>query len=170
MTGQQMEIATLRNPWRKSVQRPETSIKAESPKHKRAMALYFLAHFIGDTHQPLHAGYAACRGGNDIEVTFFGKKTNLHEVRTFGILPLHRRAGAHLWANLGIVPLSSLVDVAVWMLMSVADHGLAHSRWEQGRRRVRAEDRGPRARFVYIPVHRDQDRARRGYNRQEGRG
>jgi nuclease S1 len=40
-------------------------------EHDRLLALMFLAHFVGDVHQPLHAIEDA-RGGNDIKVTVFG--------------------------------------------------------------------------------------------------
>ncbi len=45
---------------------------------ERREALKFLAHFIGDVHQPLHASYAADRGGNRLLVTFYGEAVNLH--------------------------------------------------------------------------------------------
>jgi len=40
--------------------------------------LRFLTHLIGDLHMPLHVGRREDRGGNRIDVTFFGEKTNLH--------------------------------------------------------------------------------------------
>ena len=43
-------------------------------------ALRFLVHFVGDVHQPLHVGRRADLGGNTVEVTLFGEKTNLHSV------------------------------------------------------------------------------------------
>lgn len=43
-------------------------------------ALKFLTHFIGDLHQPLHAGYGDDRGGNDTAVTAWGESRNLHSV------------------------------------------------------------------------------------------
>lgn len=43
-------------------------------------ALCFLAHFIGDLHQPLHAGRSDDRGGNSISVNFFGEVVNLHSL------------------------------------------------------------------------------------------
>jgi len=43
-------------------------------------ALEFLTHFVGDVHQPLHVSYEDDRGGNDVSVSFFGKKSNLHSV------------------------------------------------------------------------------------------
>lgn len=42
------------------------------PKAARAEALKFVGHFVGDLHQPLHAGRAADRGGNTLRVDFFG--------------------------------------------------------------------------------------------------
>ena len=47
---------------------------------KKAEALRFLVHFVGDVHQPLHVGRRADRGGNSIQVTWFDESTNLHEV------------------------------------------------------------------------------------------
>ncbi|MXX04684.1 MAG: S1/P1 nuclease [Gemmatimonadetes bacterium] len=49
-------------------------------KKERVDALRFLVHFVGDIHQPLHAGYASDRGGNDVRVRWFGENTNLHTV------------------------------------------------------------------------------------------
>jgi len=43
-------------------------------------ALTFLVHFVGDVHQPLHVSYASDRGGNDVQVDFFGESANLHAV------------------------------------------------------------------------------------------
>ena len=46
----------------------------------RQAALRFIVHLVGDLHQPLHAGNATDRGGNDVKVTWFGRATNLHSV------------------------------------------------------------------------------------------
>eukprot|EP00262_Sarcandra_glabra_P011840 TRINITY_DN2924_c0_g1_i1.p1 TRINITY_DN2924_c0_g1~~TRINITY_DN2924_c0_g1_i1.p1 ORF type:complete len:298 (+),score=39.06 TRINITY_DN2924_c0_g1_i1:89-982(+) len=43
-------------------------------------SLMFLAHFMGDVHQPLHAGYEEDEGGNTIVVHWYRRKTNLHHV------------------------------------------------------------------------------------------
>jgi hypothetical protein len=48
------------------------------PDAVRAQALKFLVHFVGDAHQPLHAGYARDRGGNTVQIQLDGKGTNLH--------------------------------------------------------------------------------------------
>lgn len=47
---------------------------------ERAEALKFVVHFVGDIHQPLHAGNRDDKGGNDYQVQFDGKGTNLHRV------------------------------------------------------------------------------------------
>jgi hypothetical protein len=56
------------------------------PLTERSEALKFLVHFVADVHQPLHAETRFGsdgkddRGGNDVAVTFFDQKTNLHTV------------------------------------------------------------------------------------------
>jgi hypothetical protein len=45
-----------------------------------AEALKFLVHFVGDLHQPLHLGRKDDKGGNKVDMNWFGKKTNLHSV------------------------------------------------------------------------------------------
>ncbi|TKD55688.1 S1/P1 nuclease [Flavobacterium sp. ASW18X] len=42
--------------------------------------LKFLVHLVGDMHQPMHAGRAADKGGNDIQVRWFNEGSNLHKV------------------------------------------------------------------------------------------
>ncbi len=42
--------------------------------------LFYLFHLIGDLHQPLHIGYKDDKGGNSVQVSFFGKGSNLHSV------------------------------------------------------------------------------------------
>lgn len=46
----------------------------------RREALKFLVHFLGDVHQPLHAGYRNDRGGNRFQVSIDGQGSNLHAV------------------------------------------------------------------------------------------
>ena len=55
-------------------------------KVRRAAAVRFLGHFIGDLHQPLHVGNASDWGGNKIEVKWRSKKTNLHAFWDSGML------------------------------------------------------------------------------------
>ena len=46
----------------------------------RARALMFVAHFVGDMHQPLHIAYGSDRGGNNHPITNAPGARNLHSV------------------------------------------------------------------------------------------
>lgn len=48
-------------------------VDRQRPLAERREALKFLVHFVGDVHQPMHAGYADDRGGNDYQVNYRGK-------------------------------------------------------------------------------------------------
>lgn len=53
---------------------------------ERLQALKFVVHFVGDVHQPLHAGRAADRGGNTHQVNVGGEGSNLHALWDSGML------------------------------------------------------------------------------------
>jgi hypothetical protein len=42
--------------------------------------LFYLFHLIGDLHQPLHVGYKDDKGGNTVQISFFGRNGNLHSM------------------------------------------------------------------------------------------
>jgi hypothetical protein len=50
----------------------------DAPIMIRRLALRYVAHLVGDMHQPLHTGRVADRGGVDIVVSYRGATTNLH--------------------------------------------------------------------------------------------
>jgi hypothetical protein len=54
--------------------------------HDDWQALLFLAHHLGDLHQPLHVGFLDDLGGNRTAVYFFGLPNNLHGVWDFALL------------------------------------------------------------------------------------
>ena len=58
----------------------------DRPERERREALKFLVHFIGDLHQPLHAGFAEDRGGNTIAAVYQGAVTSLHRYWDHDIL------------------------------------------------------------------------------------
>lgn len=72
----------------------ETLANPSINPQKRQKALKYLIHFVGDLHQPLHAGQNHDRGGNDVKVDFLGqtvnrftgKPWNLHQVWDNGLL------------------------------------------------------------------------------------
>lgn len=54
-----------------------------TPRAGRVQALAFLLHFVGDLHQPLHAGEKADKGGNDLAAaygTYSPPRFNLHSI------------------------------------------------------------------------------------------
>ena len=53
---------------------------------KRLMALKYLVHFVGDVHQPLHAGYLDDKGGNTYQLQAFMRGSNLHAVWDTGLI------------------------------------------------------------------------------------
>ncbi|GGA67408.1 endonuclease [Arenimonas soli] len=65
---------------------------ASRPRQERIDALKFLVHFVGDAHQPMHAGYPHDRGGNRHQLNYTGKGspegegTNLHGVWDYWIV------------------------------------------------------------------------------------
>ncbi len=60
------------------------------PDSARREALKFVVHFVGDIHQPLHAGSRDDKGGNAYQVQFDGKGSNLHKVWDSGMLNSRR--------------------------------------------------------------------------------
>lgn len=52
----------------------------DTATEQRRTALKFLVHFVGDIHQPMHAGYAADRGGNQFQINYLREGWNLHSV------------------------------------------------------------------------------------------
>lgn len=49
-------------------------------KEDKVFYLKMLVHLIGDLHQPMHVGRKEDKGGNTVQVQWFGKGANLHSV------------------------------------------------------------------------------------------
>jgi len=88
-------------------------------KARKAAALRFLAHHVGDLHQPLHVGNGEDWGGNKIKVNWYGKKANLHGIWDYEIL---KKAGITYPDSLEylqeIKPENSAGDVLAWIRTS----------------------------------------------------
>jgi nuclease S1 len=52
----------------------------------RRIALRFLIHFVQDLHMPLHVGDNNDKGGNQTQVRFFDRGTNMHSLWDSGII------------------------------------------------------------------------------------
>ena len=77
------------------------------PVAARAQALKFLVHFVGDIHQPLHAGHAEDKGGNTIQINFQGKGSNLHRLWDSGLLNTAKRVDSAYLDHLRATPVAS---------------------------------------------------------------
>ena len=53
---------------------------------KRLTALKYVVHFVGDVHQPLHAGYQDDKGGNIYQLQAFERGSNLHALWDTGLI------------------------------------------------------------------------------------
>jgi hypothetical protein len=61
--------------------------------------LKMLVHFVGDLHQPLHAGRGEDKGGNDIQVRWYNEGTNLHSVWDTKMIESYDMSYTELAAN-----------------------------------------------------------------------
>jgi len=66
----------------------QREILADSKRstRERLDALKWVAHFVGDVHQPMHVGYGDDRGGNRIAIILAGQPTNLHSLWDYGLI------------------------------------------------------------------------------------
>jgi hypothetical protein len=66
---------------------------------ERRFALRFLIHSVEDMHMPMHVGDNKDKGGNQTQVRFFDRGSNMHRLFTIGLGddsssdPLWRRVG-----------------------------------------------------------------------------
>ena len=71
----------------------------KSSKEDQAFYLKLLVHLIGDMHQPLHVGKEEDKGGNDFQVRWFNKGTNLHRLWDSGMIEHYNMSYTELAAN-----------------------------------------------------------------------
>lgn len=96
LEGATMEEKALGDAIRAMVGAEDVLRNPKSSRDQKLYALKFLVHFIGDIHQPLHTGRPEDRGGNQVSLTWFGRKDNLHSVWDTGILKIGLE-GAPAW-------------------------------------------------------------------------
>ena len=85
--------------------------------------LKLLAHFIGDLHQPLHVGIADDRGGNKVQVQWFGEGTNLHSVWDYKVIESYNMSYSELAENVNSMSKEDIIklqqsSVIDWMYES----------------------------------------------------
>lgn len=71
----------------------------ELDKEHQALALKMLIHLIGDIHCPMHMARVKDKGGNMMQVQFFGQGLNLHSVWDTAIIDSVHEWGYREWAD-----------------------------------------------------------------------
>lgn len=69
-----------------AIERQTKVLQAASTPDERLGALKYLVHFVADVHQPLHAGYADDKGGNQYQLQAFMRGSNLHALWDSGLI------------------------------------------------------------------------------------
>ncbi len=84
---------------------------AKSTKEEKAFYLKMLVHFVGDLHQPLHVGKADDKGGNDFQVRWFTKGTNLHAVWDSDLLDSYEMSYTEVAANARVLSKEEVAEI-----------------------------------------------------------
>ena len=69
-----------------AIERQLDVLKSSESDERKLLALKYVVHFVADVHQPLHAGYADDRGGNQYQLQAFMRGSNLHALWDAGII------------------------------------------------------------------------------------
>lgn len=134
----------------------ETLRDPDASDEDRRLALRFAVHIIGDLHQPLHAGNGTDRGGNDFDVTFFGRPMNLHALWDYGLVDHEQLSYTELthWLMRRLTPETVRewweTDPEVWVAESAAIRDTIYPDADGDRE----------LRWNYVYAHRDTARER----------
>lgn len=89
----------------------------DHPLAARRQALKFVVHFVGDVHQPLHAGFGHDKGGNTVQVNMpdgsrdgDGDGSNLHRLWDSGLLNTADLGDGAYLQHLQSLPLAIQLD------------------------------------------------------------
>lgn len=94
----------------------------KEPLRRRNEALKWVVHLVGDIHQPLHAATRGDRGGNTVQVSFFGARDN----PPYGTITLHAIWDVHMVRRL------ILDQGGEDAIVSRAPGAVQTADWEQG--------------------------------------
>lgn len=83
-----------------AIQKQLAVLASNTTDEQRLIALKYLVHFVGDVHQPLHAGYLDDKGGNTYQLQAFMRGTNLHAVWDTGLIKNLNQSSDELAARL----------------------------------------------------------------------
>ena len=69
-----------------AIRREVAILGSKAPDHAKLTALKYVVHFVGDVHQPLHAGFQDDKGGNTYQIQAFMRGSNLHAFWDTGLI------------------------------------------------------------------------------------
>ena len=96
---------------------------------KKQEALMFVGHFVGDIHQPMHAGYPHDLGGNLHRLKFSnGNKTNMHKMWDGQIIE-------HMELVIGSDRFEEVIQEKIHTFLSI-DHSSKIENWAQESRDI----------------------------------
>ena len=75
------------------IEKHTETLNSDAPKARKAEALKFLAHLIGDLHQPVNITFTDQLPARQISGMFFGSSSNLHDVWDSGLIATLARPG-----------------------------------------------------------------------------
>lgn len=102
-----------------AIDRMVASLKSDtlSPA-QQGFCLKVLVHLVGDLHQPLHTGRGDDKGGNDFQVQWFKRGSNLHRIWDSGMIDEKDLSYTELAAALDH---ADRQQIAAWMQGDAAD-------------------------------------------------
>lgn len=78
--------------------------RPEASKVQRWQSFAWLCHLVADLHQPMHAGFADDRGGNNVDVIFNDEQMNLHFYWDTAVIKQQAGSWQYLVGQLGPFP------------------------------------------------------------------
>jgi hypothetical protein len=90
-----------------AIDRQLETLRTAADDEKRLTALKYRVHFMGDIHQPLHAGYGDDRGGNSYQLQAFMRGSNLHAFWDSGLIKAMRQENEAIVKGLLIRPMQA---------------------------------------------------------------
>lgn len=127
----------------------------DADKENKAFHLRLLVHFVGDLHQPMHVGRAEDRGGNDITIYWFGKKSNLHRLWDSQLIDHYQMSYTELSQNLPLYDAEQQKEITERPLLSWVAESQAHAKNIYAQ--TQPEERlGYKYHYQYFGIVRDQ--------------
>lgn len=93
-----------------AIERQLKVLSSDAPDDRKLLALKYVIHFVGDVHQPLHAGYLDYKGGNTYQLQAFMRGSNLHALWDVGLIRNLNEDAAAMTSRLLAKPLSAQIS------------------------------------------------------------